>query len=309
MLKAFHTYLCAELNRSGLTAEAYCRDVRQFADWIHTTLETLFEDGNVETNDIRAWLASLAATGMKAASLRRKTQSIRAFFIWGIKTEQCLVNPAGDVTLAKLPRHLPEIIKPAELEIILGADDNGHNGSRPYREIRTHLALSMLYGLGLRQAELLAISDSDIRKDNREIRISGKGSKERVVPVPESLMKEIEDWQRLRDSLFPDLNTPRPLMAGSHGPISKQSLYMAVKHALSATSTGRKSPHTLRHSFATALLADGANLDAVRQMLGHASLATTQIYTHLTPAQLRQAYVKAHPRANKKTEQEDNRPE
>ncbi len=301
MLDDFRTYLKAELNRSTLTVEAYCRDIGQFADWLHASAVELLEEDAVTPNDIRAWLGDLASRGHKPMSLRRKTQSLRALFTWGMKTGRCSLNPANEIILAKRRRHLPEIIKSVEMDSILKSSGSEADKENPDpRSARTHLALSMLYGLGLRQAELLSITDSDIRHSSKELRIMGKGSKERVLPLPDKLLNEIKTWQELRDAIFPSLPAPRPLMAGPHGCISKQTLYNAVRDALAPATTGRKSPHTLRHSFATALLSDGANLDAVRQLLGHASLATTQIYTHLTPAQLKEAYAAAHPRAGSK---------
>lgn len=167
---------------------------------------------------------------------------------------------------------------------------------------RLHLALSMLYGLGLRQAELLALTDSDLRTsaNGYELRVMGKGRRERVLPLPSQLVEEIDEYRTLRDKTYPDLEAPVPLIAGPHGHIGKNTLYELVHQGLAGTSASRKSPHILRHSFATALLSDGANLDAVRQLLGHASLGTTQIYTHLSPNELRQAYNSAHPRALKK---------
>ncbi len=294
MTDDFRKYLRLELNRSGNTAEAYLRDILQFACWLGCDAADLLVPGNVEPNDIRDWLGSLASDSVKAASLRRKTQSIRAFFRWGMITGRISGNPAAEVSLAKLPKRLPDIVKPAEIEEIIKEypDTSPHDN-------RVRLALELLYGLGLRQAELLQIDDSDIHRsaDGAELRVIGKGNKERVLPIPEPLMDKIKKWQTVRDAHFPDLPVPAPLMADRHGRIAKRTLYRDIHQALLTTSATRKSPHTLRHSFATAMLADGANLDAVRQLLGHASLATTQIYTHLSPRELRHVYDMAHPRA------------
>lgn len=301
-MEEFEKYLRLEMNRSAHTVRAYTDDVRQFAAWTGGEASGLTQPGAVTANDIRDWLGHLAATGEKPASLRRKTQSLRALFRWAMKTSRMHTNPAADITLAKLPRRLPDIVKVPEIESILDFDPGDD-----FRQARLHLVLAMIYGLGLRQAELLDITDNDLRPapHGADLRITGKGSKERVLPVPPVLLGEIRRWQTIRDSTYPDLPAPKALIAGRHGAISKETLYLAIRKALATTSAARKSPHILRHTFATAMIANGANLDAVRQLLGHASLATTQIYTHLSPAELRQAYNTAHPRAIHKGKDSD----
>lgn len=297
-MEEFGRYLKNELNRSPHTVEAYLRDVRQFASWLGAddAMSMLAPDA-VTANDVRDWIGAEASQGIGPASLRRKTQSLRAFFRWGVRSGRIKVNPAGDVILAKLPKHLPDIVKAPEMESLLEQIPTD-----TFPKARLHLALSMLYGLGLRQAELLALTDSDLRTsaNGYELRVMGKGRRERLLPLPPPLVEEIDAYRTLRDNTYPDLEAPVPLIAGPHGHIGKNTLYELVHQGLAGTSASRKSPHILRHSFATALLSDGANLDAVRQLLGHASLGTTQIYTHLSPNELRQAYNSAHPRALKK---------
>lgn len=297
MVDEFEKYLLLEANRSEHTVSAYIRDIKQFAAWMGSDFDSLLHPGAVTANDVRDWLGTIAAQGIGPASIRRKTQSLRALFRWAMRTGRLRSNPAEDVILAKLPRHLPDIVKVPELEQLLDFDPGDD-----YHAARAHLAINMLYSLGLRQAELLALTDADLRPSANgcELRVIGKGRKERILPVPEPLVEEIRKVGRMRDERYPDLNAPRHIIAGPHGPVSPHILYDTVHTALKETSAARRSPHILRHSFATALLANGANLDAVRELLGHASLATTQIYTHLSPSELRQAYNNAHPRSRKK---------
>lgn len=301
----FLDYLRAEANRSKLTVEAYGRDLRQFAEWLvadgSNGESRGFDFRSVTLSDIRAWLGREAEAGVKPVSLRRKAQSLRAFYRWACRMGLTDSNPAADVTLAKPPKPLPQFARESELEDILELP------AKTFEEKRAHLAVGILWSLGLRQAELLLITDADISIYAAEIKVTGKRNKQRVVPVPPPLLREITDWQKIRDDKYPDLPEPRPLMAGPHGAISKNSLYQIIKKALASTSASKKSPHTLRHSFATSMLSDGSDLDAVREMLGHASLQTTQIYTHLSFREIRKSYA-AHPRAALPGNQPDTTP-
>ena len=270
-----------ELNRSRLTVEAYGRDLRQFGAWISGGAELDWDFASVTTADIRAWLGREADRGVKPVSLRRKTQSLRAFYQWALRRGMLRQNPAADVILAKPPKHLPEFAKESEIAEVL--EERGDT----FALKREHLAVSILYSLGLRQAELLALTDADVSHTAAEMKVTGKRNKQRVVPVPEPLLREIAEWQRLRDEKYPDLPRPRPLMAGVHGRISKETLYNMVHRRLAATSASKKSPHTLRHSFATAMLGDGGDLDAVREIFFFNDTATTEIYTELLVGSVR----------------------
>jgi len=163
--------------------------------------------------------------------------------------------------------------------------------------MRDHLILNLLYSTGLRQAELLTLRDCDISFSAAEAKVTGKRNKQRIVPLPPQLLDEIAEWQKERDARHPGLAYPAPLFPGNKVSLSKMQLYRIVKDALAGTTSAARSPHVLRHTFATSMLNHGANLDTVKEMLGHASLTTTEIYTHLTFDQLRKNYDNAHPRA------------
>lgn len=302
LIREFLSYLEAEQRASSNTVEAYGRDLRQFIEWFSSgSLQN--EDSilkSVSTADVRGWAGSLADSGMTAATLRRKIQSLRAFFRWGMRRGKLTSNPAIDLVLAKKRKHLPNFIKETEMEDLL---DRNHDG---FAEERIHIALTLLYSLGLRQAELLALTDNDIDFTALEIRVTGKRNKQRVLPIPGSLAEEIARWQDIRDTRYPDLPRPATVISGPHGRLSKSAFYSIIRDALAGVSAGRKSPHTLRHSFATAMVNNGADLDAVREMLGHESLSTTQIYTHLSFNELLADYRHAHPRsAHKDPTKED----
>lgn len=293
MIQDFLNYLRHELYRSDHTVEAYERDLRQFAAFFCADPAATFNPEEVTTPHIRRWLSILADQGLSPASLRRKTQSLRAFFRFLCRRKLIPSNPASAVVLAKLPKPLPDFVRDADMERIL----EPLPADAPLSALRDHLILHLLYATGLRRSELLSLTDSSISADASQLRVIGKGNKERVIPIARALAQEIAQWQTLRDATWPDLPQPRPIIATMHGAMSAPNLEITIKRLLRTEKAGRKSPHTLRHTFATAMLNGGADLNSVRAILGHASLATTQIYTHLQTSDLKRAYTAAHPRA------------
>lgn len=297
-LEQFLLYLRHELNRSQHTVSAYRRDILQFAAWLSSTESAVIDIDSVTTADIRTWLSQLARTEA-TSSIRRKTQSLRAFFRWMVKNGKIRQNPAAGVILAKNAKPLPEFVDETEMEHVL----NRNSTTPPQTEheaflaARNHLIVNLLYSTGMRQAELLGLTDADISLTAGEAKVTGKRNKQRVVPLPISLASEIKAWQAMRDKRYPELPEPKPVIVGPDGALGKMQLYRVVREALAATSATARSPHVLRHSFATAMLNDGANLDVVKEMLGHSSLATTEIYTHLSFEQLKKNYSGAHPRS------------
>lgn len=293
-LQDFENYLFLELNRSRHTVEAYLRDICQFINWLTNGKEDSFDCSSVTTQDIRVWLGTIAHTDAPS-SIRRKTQSLRAYFHWLLKNSKVKINPAADIVLAKLPKKLPEYVKDTDIQSIL---DSLRNQS-DFKSQRAYIILLLLYATGLRQEELRQLTDTDIDFSLREIRVTGKRNKQRVVPIAEEMISELRRWRNLRDEKYPNLESPAPLIPGSQGSISKGNLYKQVHEALDGIPAKHKSPHLLRHTFATAMLRNGASLDAVKEFLGHASLSTTQIYTHLSFSELKEAYKSAHPRGIK----------
>lgn len=294
----FSSYLRYELNRSRLTVEAYERDVCQFADWLTCYHRENFSPADVTLNDIRTWMASLSRNSVSARSVRRKAQSLRAFFRFLLKKRIIDKNPAADLSLPKIRKELPDVVRAEEVEGVMRLEEE-ETRLRPDDEaaMRNALIIDILYSLGIRRAELVAISDPDINPYSKEIKITGKRSKQRVVPVPGQLIDKITAWQQLRDRIWPNLPHPTPLLVVKGKRITPRQVYYCVKKELDGTSARRKSPHALRHSFATAMLNEGADINSVKEFLGHASLATTQIYTHISFSEMKKAYSAAHPRA------------
>ena len=294
-MREFLRHISLELNRSPQTVKAYKADLRGFNDFLTESGAPIGDTGffiatSVTTADVREWVASLSENGISPTSIRRKIQSVRAYFKFLVKSGVIKANPASAVALPKPPRRLPVIATHSDIERSI------QDARSPLEDI----IIEMLYGCGLRRSELIAIDDTDINFHSGELKILGKGNRHRIMPLPKALMEKIADWQKLRDRAYPDLPFPRPLIAGKHGRISESSLYRIVRAALQGSSAEKKSPHTLRHSFATQLLNSGADINSVKGLLGHSSLGATQIYTHLAFSELNREWTKAHPRAKKK---------
>lgn len=294
MISEFLEYLELELNRSHLTAEAYGRDLRDFASFLGKD-EEMNDAAEVTSADVRAWLADMARNGLSPRSLRRKTQAARAFFRWIRKQGEISNNPAAEVQLAKIGRKLPEFVREQEMEEIL---DNPILGGDPALNIRNKLIINILYSCGIRRDELAKITDADVDFHQKEIRVHGKRDKTRIIPVADELLKEIKEWQTVRNSLY-SFPSPAPLICSKRGRLTGRAIYEIVHKLLMATGATHKSPHSLRHTFATSLLNNGAEINSVKELLGHASLQSTQIYTHLTFSDMKKAYDSAHPRSKK----------
>ena len=288
MIDKFLNYLRYELNRAPLTVEAYGRDLRQFAGWVSPGDPEKVDFESVTASDVRAWLSSLSRAGESPRTLRRKIISLRSLFKWMMKTGRIKTSPLRNVPLPKLPKPLPDLVKASEIESAIKSSDS--------------IILDMLYSLGIRRAELVGINDEDISFSKGEIKVTGKRSKQRVIPVPQKLLDKIRDWQELRDAEYETPEDENPLFVFKGKRITPDKVYRIVHNALADSTAKKKSPHALRHSFASGMLNGGAEIDSVREFLGHASLATTQIYTHISLNEIKKAYSSAHPRSaeNKK---------
>ncbi len=301
MIDSFLEYLELELNRSRLTVDAYGRDLREMAEFLGQDSE-LSDAAGISTADVRAWIASMSRNGLSPRSLRRKTQAARAFFRWMQKRGYIAVNPASEVQLAKIGRKLPEFVREQEMEQIL---DNPVYGGDPALNIRNKLIINILYSCGIRRDELAKITDADIDFHQKELRVHGKRDKTRIIPVADQLLDEIREWQTVRDGLY-SFPSPAPLICSKRGRLDGRTIYGIVHNLLLSTGATHKSPHSLRHTFATSLLNNGAEINSVKELLGHASLQSTQIYTHLTFSDMKKAYDNAHPRASKSKKEAEN---
>ncbi len=297
MLDSFATYIRCELNYSVHTVSAYMRDLRQWADFATNGHPEQLDPTSVTASDIRLWLGTLARQGNTPRTIHRKLSSLRAFFHFLTAQHQLTSNPTATLHAAKTDKPLPVYVRPAESASIL-ADDLD---TTDFTAVRNRLILLMFYSTGMRTTELETLLDVNVNTSKGELKVLGKRNKERIIPFGNELTEMITLYRHLRDTTVGGQPTTQFFVRQDGQPLYRRLIYRIVHNALEGrTVAARRSPHVLRHSFASDMLNNGADLFSVQQLLGHSSLATTQVYTHITYQELKQNYQLAHPRAAKK---------
>ena len=280
-MKDYEAYLRYELNRSQYTVNVYMADLRRFASWYAEDTHIPFSVAAVEQRHVRAWLAQRAREGCSPRSLRRFASSLAAFFRYHQRLGTISRNPCQNLKLPKMSSALPTPVREEEMERLLAADTiapPAETSLERFSRLRGALIIELLYATGMRRAEIISL-------------------KERILPLAPQLLQHIDEYRAARDVIFA---APGPLLVGNRGKrLNFNSIASIVKIELGSTHVSRKSPHTLRHTFATAMLRGGADLRTLKELLGHSSLATTQIYTHLSVEELKKNYNQAHPKAKK----------
>ncbi|HMM11371.1 MAG TPA: tyrosine-type recombinase/integrase [Bacteroidales bacterium] len=284
----FLAYLQYEKRASGNTVKSYKADLEQFTSFCKSRFE-LDEISSAQTVMIREWLAELKSEGLDNRSINRKRSSLRAYYKYLQVHEALPTNPASSIPALKTKKRNALFVPEHDM-----ARHNNLN-SDDFISIRNHLIVEMLYQTGLRRAELRSLRTEDIDFNRLTVKITGKGNKQRLVPLTQNLADLIDHYFKIKDSRFP--GNPFFMVTAAGKPISITSLHNAVKNELSLITTlEKRSPHVLRHTFATHLLNNGAPLIAVKELLGHNSIAATQIYTHNSIAQLKKIHQQAHPK-------------
>jgi len=289
----FVNYLQVERGLAVNTLESYGRDLRQFSQYLDSTTQDKAFD-KATRSVILGYLLVMQRQGKAAATIARRLAALKAFYQYLMREHQIGVDPTADLESPKLQRRLPKVLAVAEVEEILRQPDADTAAGR-----RDKAMLELLYATGIRVSELVSLNVSDVSLDQGYLRCVGKGEKERLVPVGSVAVRCLRDYiQNGRPHLLRDPRE-RCLFANHHGRrLTRQGFWKIVKkYAQEANIHKEITPHTLRHSFATHLLENGADLRSVQEMLGHADISTTQIYTHLTQNRLKEVYAKAHPRA------------
>lgn len=300
MIAEFLKYLRNEQGLARLTVEAYGRDLRQWEAYATQQGRYELRPATTTVSDLRLWMASLSREGASARTVRRKLQSLRAFFRYMMKYHGLTDNPASEITPPKMPHELPVYVRRDETLAMI--DDAEECDADDFTAVRNALILDVLYSTGLRCSELTGLRDCNVDTVGGELKVLGKRSKERIVPFGRELAELMERYRKLRAATVGADHTEAFFVNAEGRPLYRKLVYNVVHRAMEQASVhaSRMSPHVLRHSFATDMLNDGAELTSVQQLLGHNSLSTTQIYTHISFRELKQNYQLAHPRAQNK---------
>lgn len=291
--KNFLIQLSVEKSASQHTLLAYQTALQQFAEFFEEMWECVPEIEMVTAEEIRPFLGWLHDKGLSKRSIKMKLAAVKSMFKFYVRSEVLAVNPADAIVSPKMEQTLPSFLQMKEAETLQFAFDV----STP-KGARNNALCELLYGSGLRISEALQLNVGDVNASARTVRVLGKRNKERIVPVTESCISSVDHYLTVRKQLNP-VAGERALFIGETGKrLISASAYRIVNTILKGiTEARRKSPHVLRHSFATHLLDNGADLKSVSEMLGHSSLSTTQVYTHVSVERLKDAYKQAFPRA------------
>ncbi|HKP31362.1 MAG TPA: site-specific tyrosine recombinase/integron integrase [Chitinophagaceae bacterium] len=290
---SFHNYLKFQKRYSEHTIRSYTDDLTAFFQYLDSTFgQTSLKD--IQSAYIRSWLACLKDQKVSSRSINRKISSLKSFFKFHLKSGEITASPMGKIISPKSGQRLPSFLKEEDVEDLFNKIDfpDGWKGDTD------KLILRLFYNTGIRLSELINIKENQIDFSKRQIKVLGKGNKERVIPVSAEMVKEMKDYQQEKRKKFEKFDDAHLLVTQKGEKLYQGYVYQAVKHYLNdVTSLKKKSPHVMRHTFATHLMNNGADLNSVKELLGHASLAATQVYTHNTIEKLKDVYKKAHPKA------------
>jgi integrase/recombinase XerC len=291
-LERFFNYLQYERRYSQHTLTAYKNDLLQFENFLKE-FESDFLTANHQ--QIRTWMMTLLEDGIEARSVNRKISTLRAFYKFLIKEEILSSNPVAKVQAPKLAKKLPSFVEEAKLINLLDSTSVFDDG---FMGVRDKLIIELLFGTGIRLSELLGLSINAIDLNNQTIKVLGKRNKERIIPINHSLVNQIKDYLTQRIVIVTDTNVSSFIVTEKGEKAYAKLIYRIVHRYLSLVTTqDKRSPHLLRHSYATSLLNHGADINAIKELLGHASLAATQVYTHNSIERIKTIYKQAHPKA------------
>lgn len=306
MISHFLDYIAIERKYSQRTVEAYHDDLRDFCRFMGWEIED-FDPKQVDETDVKSWMLDMIEQQHQSPrSVKRRLSALRSFYKFLLRQKKVTKDVTARIIPPKADKPLPVFFRQEEMEAAADrlANDAEDAVDPIFENIRDFLIIEMLYQTGMRQAELLGLTDADLDLQQGQVRIFGKRRKERIVPIGEKLIKQIKAYMDIRDreitwiqehTFFVQKNRN-----GDIKPLTKSTLYNIVRTHMGEVSTLKKhSPHVLRHTFATAMLDNGADIRTIQTLLGHASLSTTSIYTHTTFEQIKRVYMETHPRAKK----------
>jgi integrase/recombinase XerC len=290
----FIDYIRYERNYSDYTALSYAKDLEQFEEYAKANNESRFEPETIDSDIVRNWIVFLLDEGIAASSVNRKLSSLKSFFKFLVKQGIVRTNPLRLLNGPKTKKPLPYFIREKEMDLLL----DGDSFKDDFEGVRNRLILELLYDTGIRRSELVGIKNADVDYSASLLKVTGKRNKQRLIPFAERLKNLLIAYTEIRGKET-DSGSDWFFIRKNGKQLSTGIVYNIVKRSLSDISTlSKRSPHVLRHSFATSMLNNGAELNAVKELLGHSSLASTSVYTHTTFEELKKVYH-AHPRAKK----------
>lgn len=295
---AFINYLTLEKKYSPHTVLAYQKDLESFLRFIEAQLECK-NSKEVNYAMIRSWIVNMVEQGLNTRSINRKIASLKAYYKFLLKTKQISENPLAKHKSLKTARKVQVPFSKEEISKVLDAFEDDTS----FESIRNKTIVELFYATGMRKSELIELKTSDIDLKKQTVKVFGKRSKERIVPLLNSTVKMLSIYLGVRNKVESSTNPPYLFISKNGVKVNQSLVYRVINNYFSAVSTKeKKSPHILRHSFATHLLNEGADLNSIKELLGHSSLASTQVYTNNSIAELKKVYAKSHPRTNNKTD-------
>ena len=289
----FLEHLQFQKRYSKHTLASYENDLTAFSTFLTNEFPNI-EIDTIRPTYIRTWLAGLKEAGISSKTINRKISSLRSFFKYLLKNEIVKVNSVNGIISPKIPKRLPQFVSEADTSDLFTSIEFEEG----FKGLTEKLILKVLYNTGVRKSELIGLQEHNTDRTNNAIKVLGKGNKERIIPVSRELMNELKNYVEEKRALFGALPHHHLFVNVKGKKLDPKAVYNIAKKYLSMVTTiNKKSPHILRHSFATHLMNNGAELNAVKELLGHSSLAATQIYTHNGIEQLKEVYKKAHPKA------------
>ena len=292
MTNSFFKYLQYEKRYSNHTLVSYKNDLDQLTRFLNTHYpETSIEEANHAI--LRDWIISLSENGLSENSINRKLVTLRSFYKFLIKNGAVEKSPISKLTNLKTKKRLPQFVRESDMHLLLdhGIFEDSFQG------LRDHITIEVLYGTGIRLSELIELKIADIDFINNSIKVLGKRNKERVIPITRALRNLIDQYVSQKNAEFSGNDNDYLIVSNKGEKSYPMMINRIVKKCLKGSSVDKKSPHILRHTYATHLLERGANLNAVKDLLGHQSLAATQIYTHNSLGKLKKVFDQAHPKA------------
>ena len=309
MIRRFLDYIAIEKRYSPRTVKEYGDDLRAWCAFLGWEVEE-FDPGQLDADDVKAWMLDMLEAGQSARSVRRRLSAVKSLYRFLLGLGWVKVNITRLVIVPKVDKPLPIFFRESEMNAFkeqnkVPSYDEGMDRAEWMELMRDYLVVELLYQTGMRRAELAALEDKDVDLKGRQIRVFGKRRKERIVPLGEQLAKEIEGYLAVKRELLLGsgcfgMFLVRKKKNGEWVALGASGVYNIVRARMGDVSTLKKhSPHVLRHTFATTMLNNGADIRTIQTLLGHTSLEATQVYTHTTFEQVKEAYEKAHPRGKK----------